>query len=528
MSTNSDDKTWKAKYAQLAEEYDAKRGAWEGSEKVLCRAIVRLTMAVQGLDSAVDPHLAQVRDLVRKGVRSEKLLQQLDSITDTLIRMEHGGKLDDAGLLFQFLRYCATSEEEKTTLDQVRERHQAGQLTDNKSLFVALLQVVSRRESVSAEAPAKPGILGKLFGGDGRKDAERIDVTVLRDKMIALLDSLEIPTTEQFRASRFKEQLLADLDAKSLENALNDMVSLLFAVKTTIQKEQQEIEEFFSSLTCKLAELESQVGGVAFISTEAGREGAAMNTTFSGQMEELRSTAQGVTDLGQLKGLLHNRLDAIVHHLNSHRQRETQRAVEMDRQLLGLNGRLHEMEVASGELHTKLRTAHNQALHDALTGLPNRGAYDERVQQEHLRWRRFGEPVSLLVWDIDFFKRINDRFGHLAGDKAIAIIGRSLAFGIRETDFIARYGGEEFVMLLAGADTTKALELADNLRTKVKSSGFNSEGKPIPITVSCGISEFKAGDTPEVAFKRADQALYQAKEQGRDRCVVASESVFKI
>lgn len=523
VATSADEKSWKNKYAQLADELDGKRVAWENSEKILCRAIVRLALAVQGLDSAIDPHLAQVRDLVRKGVRSEQLLQQLDNLTDTLIRVEHGGKPSDAGLLFQFLGHCAASEEEKSSLEKVRERYEAGQLGEGKSLFVALLQVVSRRAGEPAEVKpvhtSKPGIIGKLFT---RKASDHIDVNVLREKMIALLDSLEIPSSDQFRASRFKERLLADLDADSLENALSDMVSLLFAVKTNIQKEQQEIEEFLTNLTGKLAELETQAGGVAAISTEVAREGAAMNTAFSGHMDELRSSAQGATDLGQLKGLLQSRLEAITHQLNSHREREARRVAEMETQVQLLSGRLHEMEVESGELRTKLRSAHNKALLDALTGLPNRGAYDERVQQEHLRWRRFGGPLSLLVWDIDYFKKINDRFGHLAGDKAIAVIGRNLASGIRETDFIARYGGEEFVMLLTGADAKAALLVAEHLRVKVKNCGFNSEGKPIPITVSCGICEFRAGDTEETAFARADQALYQAKNQGRDRCVVAA------
>ncbi|WP_255210878.1 GGDEF domain-containing protein [Methylogaea oryzae] len=129
----------------------------------------------------------------------------------------------------------------------------------------------------------------------------------------------------------------------------------------------------------------------------------------------------------------------------------------------------------------------------------------------------------MLVWDIDHFKAINDRFGHRAGDKAIAIIGHVLASGIRESDFIARYGGEEFVMLLAGTEAVTAAALAENLRNAVKNCGFNSEGTPIPITVSCGIACFQPGDTPDTVFVRADRALYRAKNDGRDRCQVAAD-----
>lgn len=519
MAVSDDEQAWKAKYAKLANDFDGQRGLWENSEKVLCRAVVRLAMASHGLDASIDPHLIQVRDLVRKGVHDPALLQQLDTLTDALVRVERGGKRLDPSLLFQFLGYCATDEEEKSAVTQVRERYEASQFTDNTSLFVALLQVMSKRPAKSDQAPGVKGVLGKLFRSE-RGGREAIDVDVLRQKMIALLDSLDFPASEQSRAGRFKEHL-AGMGPGNMEGMLDDLVGLLSAVKVSIQKEQQEIEEFLSGLASKLTELESQAGGVVAISSEAAREGAAMNSAFSGQMEELRSTAQGATDLSQLKGFLHDRLDSIVRQIESYREKENLRVVEMEKQMRGLTDRVQDMEQEAGDLHTKLRMAHTAALHDALTGLPNRGAYDERIKQEFLRWRRFGEPLAMVVWDIDHFKKINDRFGHRAGDRAIAIIGRELATSIRETDFIARYGGEEFVMLLTRTTANAALSVAESIRVKVKSCGFNAEGDPVPITVSCGISEFKDGDTPESAFERADQALYRAKSEGRDRCIVA-------
>jgi diguanylate cyclase len=158
------------------------------------------------------------------------------------------------------------------------------------------------------------------------------------------------------------------------------------------------------------------------------------------------------------------------------------------------------------------------ALLDAVTGLPNRLAYEERMELELARWKRFDSPLTMLVWDVDDFKKINDRYGHQAGDKALRVIAQSLKARLRETDFIARFGGEEFVCLLCGAEGEEALSVAEEMRQSVESNGFHSQGKPVVVTISCGLTSFRKGDGVEQVFSRADKALYQAKRSGKNRC----------
>jgi len=161
------------------------------------------------------------------------------------------------------------------------------------------------------------------------------------------------------------------------------------------------------------------------------------------------------------------------------------------------------------------------AMIDALTGIPNRAAYDDRIEQEHKRWKRFARPVSILAWDIDRFKTINDAYGHKAGDKVLRVIGQHLARHVRDTDFVGRYGGEEFVMLLVGTDSDEARTVAEKIRLEISQLGFHFHDRPVSITASCGITAFQGDDTPDAAFDRADKALYQAKEAGRNCCIVA-------
>ncbi len=162
-----------------------------------------------------------------------------------------------------------------------------------------------------------------------------------------------------------------------------------------------------------------------------------------------------------------------------------------------------------------------QAQIDALTGVPNRLGYEQHIAQEFARWKRFKNSLVLIVCDIDRFKRINDDYGHAAGDKALKTLAKVLSQNIRETDYLARYGGEEFALIMPGATQGDAKMVAEKLRQSIESSGFHFKNEPLTITMSCGVAEFKKGDVPTDVFERADAALYKAKQTGRNKVVIA-------
>nr|WP_246481141.1 GGDEF domain-containing protein [Motiliproteus sediminis] len=180
------------------------------------------------------------------------------------------------------------------------------------------------------------------------------------------------------------------------------------------------------------------------------------------------------------------------------------------------------MEEQAQRVQSHLEEQRLRALSDPLTLLPNRAAYDERVQQEYARWARYAGELTMVVCDLDHFKKINDGYGHLAGDKVLRVVAKILTRSIRETDFVARYGGEEFVILMPETDTDRAQQVMDKLRQTVAKSPFNFKGEPVRVTMSFGISCFGPNDSAETVFERADKALYQAKGEGRNRCVVAA------
>jgi diguanylate cyclase len=143
-------------------------------------------------------------------------------------------------------------------------------------------------------------------------------------------------------------------------------------------------------------------------------------------------------------------------------------------------------------------------------------AYDERIQQELARWTRYETPFSYVILDIDFFKRINDTYGHNAGDKALKIIAQLMTTYVRQSDYVFRIGGEEFVLLLTNTAQDNASKLVEKMRKGIAASSFHFKGEPVTLTLSAGITETRNGDHVESIYERADKALYKAKNSGRD------------
>jgi diguanylate cyclase (GGDEF)-like protein len=156
---------------------------------------------------------------------------------------------------------------------------------------------------------------------------------------------------------------------------------------------------------------------------------------------------------------------------------------------------------------------------DALTGLYNRRWLNENFPRLVERCQRGGEPLSLLMLDVDHFKRFNDECGHAAGDQVLASVAEVLRGKLRPTDLMARYGGEEFVAVLTHTDLSRACSAAERLRdASAKMPIELPDGRSLPaVTVSIGVAELAVGEGPFELLKRADTALYRAKDKGRNR-----------
>jgi diguanylate cyclase (GGDEF)-like protein len=188
------------------------------------------------------------------------------------------------------------------------------------------------------------------------------------------------------------------------------------------------------------------------------------------------------------------------------RERSVHDSVQMDKRL-----RLQELA----------RNLDFQANTDPLTGLHNRLKFDQELANEMARSDRYASPVSLILLDVDNFKKINDTHGHPVGDKVLIHLSRVVSGMIRDSDVFARWGGEEFVILAPGSDEQMAYQAAEKLRTAIGLAVFDEVGI---VTCSFGVAQYADGDTMKSLIARADDALYRAKINGRNRVELGSQS----
>ncbi len=340
----------------------------------------------------------------------------------------------------------------------------------------------------------------------------------LHEVLVQLLERLEI-TGQDERIEVLKTRLEQQVSDEELPAILETIADLVVDERVKVQREKQEIEGFLKQLTERLQDLDAQLQGSDRVRVESLQGGRRLGEVIQAQVQGMASNVQQAADLGQLKSMIGERIEAIHQHLNEYRRAEEQRAEQAEHNVQTLTEKLQNMEHETSVLRTHLQEEHTLALLDSLTGIHNRLAYRERLEQEFARWKRYQTPLTLIVWDVDRFKKINDTYGHKSGDKALVTIAQLFKEQIRETDFLARYGGEEFVVLLPATPLDTAALVAEKLRAAVASCHFHFRDEDVPITISGGLAQCAADDTPETLFERADAAMYRAKRNGGNLCL---------
>ncbi|MGH8148505.1 MAG: GGDEF domain-containing protein [Steroidobacteraceae bacterium] len=346
-------------------------------------------------------------------------------------------------------------------------------------------------------------------------DGERVQAAVA-----AMLDHLaELPELRPALAE-LGGQPIASLAPDELAEGLERVARLVVEQRSRLKREKLEVESLLRQIDARLEEMSHYLAGEATDQQDVQASTQQLNLLVLDEMHELNTDAQRAMDLAGLRGRVRSRLESITTHLQDFRSREEQRFVSQVERTGRLRVRIAELEKESRNLQRSLQEEQRLAMIDALTGIANRAAYDERVRHELAYAQQNGGPISILAWDIDHFKAINDAYGHRAGDKVLRVVGQYLAQHVRGTDFVSRYGGEEFAMILVGTDASEARPAADKIRAGIARIGFHFRNKPVTVTVSCGITNLRAEDTPDTLFDRVDLALYRAKDAGRNCCVI--------
>lgn len=451
------DQQWKAKYRELVDELEEKERAWSKLEAALRGACSKLAMAALGQSSELDAAI----DHVMAVLRSDPTTLNLDSSMTGLMRA---------------------------------------------------LKAEAAVERKSAPVGAAPG--GVVIVPTA---------SVVTDEIVSLLRALvrrlaEMPPLAE-TANMLARRLEIGVPEGGWEPFLRSVADAVGEVVNALEAQRSELEDFLEQVTQQLADFEDWTRWQAGAAQNRRDETAGLELTVQAEMVHLQQEVVASPDLEYLKTKVKTRLDNVARELVEFRRKEERRHAEDERRASELKSEVSKLKGKTDELIKLCAEQEARLMIDSLTNVHSRYAYERRLEEEFQRWQRHSQPLSFTVWDIDLFKRINDSYGHEAGDRLLRGVADLFARNKRAEDFLARIGGEEFVLLLPATELDAAKGVAEKLRACVEAAAIRHHGEPVKVTVSAGLTEFRSGDTPTTVYERADRALYQAKQQGRNRCL---------
>ena len=371
------------------------------------------------------------------------------------------------------------------------------------------------KDELNVEAPrTKPSVLKKFFS-----DSSEIKLKSLKKACIKAMEELQSILGNEFidNISSVKDHISKCENIDYLLSLRKQIVEIIQDYVDHIRKERLQITGFIKEIGKKLIEIEGDLLLAFTNSNKLLEEDYKFSEKLGNQIKGIGKSIENSRDFEDLKKIIMTELTTLNQTLGDKREEYTARIEKSNKEKEKLQ-QYFEKIVNNVIEQNKILLERNKK--DQLTGILNRVTFDESVTIELERYKRYMEPFSIIMFDIDYFKNVNDTYGHEAGDRVLQGIAKCVGGILRKTDVFARYGGEEFIILLLQTDLRKSFKVGEKLRETVQNTEFLYEGDKVPITVSVGITEVKPSDTEyKTIFNRVDSYMYKAKEGGRNAVV---------
>jgi len=520
LTESQDD--WKARYKGLARENERLQHDLSEQQKRIRSLSGQLVVGLRGRNSALDADLDQLHQLLKNKQGGEGLDKVYRDIEKHVRRLDaqHQSVARDIRVAIERwlaqLRDLSHSESFSNLLKNVERR-----LPDTSEhlykLSSLLLEMIELQKGLlpAIKDSDLPAFSLSGTGGDDAVDLELL-VSQIASEMLQLIEALNVEGSGLELARGLIQRIEAGLKATDIPGVMSDLVRL---TRLSAGLEHQEFENYLLNLNEQLTFVQQFLAQNHSDQQQSYLVHQQLDQRVRQDVTKLSHSMRESQDLQTLKRAVASQLRSIMQTMDEYRQREDERESRMQQRYESLLQKVDQMESEAARVKSRMEEEQLRARTDPLTGLPNRSSYDDYLRKELGRWERYGTTFSVAVIDLDLFKMINDRFGHLAGDKVLRLVARVLRQQLRGSDFIARYGGEEFVIVFPSTAVQDARAAADKLREAVISSPFNFKGEPVQVSASIGITQVVVGDDSDQLFARADQALYAAKGQGRNQVV---------
>jgi diguanylate cyclase (GGDEF)-like protein len=333
--------------------------------------------------------------------------------------------------------------------------------------------------------------------------------------MISLLDDFYPLTGEVANAgAAIRTHLIKDAEGTEWASTAATFLGFIKSLRAKIQDDFTYANAAFITLLNHVKELERTLTQ-DFGGEERLKEIEYFDMKVSDQVGSIVSTFNHYTTITEIKGAVIEKIDNIKRIITLRKEEEITKLRSAQENIQKLKERITEAEREAVEMAKKAEEFQSAAMKDGLTGLYNRKAFDLRLSQALGAFAKGGPPFSLVVFDVNGFKKINDTFGHVAGDKVLQKVAQSLQETFRKGDFIARFGGDEFAVVIGGLSKEMGKERVMGFEKNLAKKRFTSyKLGDITVNVSSGIAPAEKGDSPESLIDRADKAMYASKPKG--------------
>ncbi len=525
-SANNDNLKLQTQLAESKVLRDQLEATYRNDLSALTQFIGRLGNALRGIDGDLDHRLSKIQGVMTHSDSIEKIIPAMDDIS--LLLKQHGARLQKelrethSRLLAAAKRLQQMSDLPRETREELREllaqvEGPAFSVLHYLPYLNQLLELYQRSLSLRATAEFSARPMTKNVGAEANGTPH--PYANLKEELVNLLSFIDLSGSAAVGLQNVRQQLLDDL---SEEQFVLSCVQVVRLIVQGINEERQSAQAFLQNLNDVLSSISSCVARTLKNSDKTQQAHNKLDSQIDAGILSLTQSTKTATSLNQLTSEIGTHIGVIVATLGQKKALVQSSHDSLTDELQLARTRIVELEQETESYKEKLTEQKFKSLQDSLTRLPNRAAFEERLELEFNRWQRYGTPLAIAIADIDLFKKINDTYGHIAGDKTLQVIASMLKKSLRGTDFVARYGGEEFVMVFPQTEIDAILEPLEKARKRIQSIPFKFKNNDIAITISIGAAAFSGEDTISSVFERADKALYSAKKQGRNKVVIDS------
>ena len=503
--------------------------------------IGKLSQACKGTDILLDNKLANLRSTLKtatsftaleKDIKKISTLLRQYSLKNDKNRIEIHDQLNNSSTGLQKSKNFPKESRRQlqTLITKAEEGH--GSLIQYIPLMSDIIvfyeSIIHSQIRLAGEKPqttntSKPVILDKINHIEVEALPESNTVAIQQEapkellgRFSSILNTLVISKKHKADISKIKSSLHGQI---SNQNLMTECLNVFDFMIEDLEQERSRAKVFLSTISETLTSVQMSVTATIATSSESNDQHAAINLELT---EKIKEVSIGINDAGSLTEMkvdVNDKIQQIAKTLQNKAELENSQNIELNEKLNSMSAKVEKLEQQSKIFEKRIQEVQAKSFQDALTKLANRASFDEFFAKELVRFHHKQFDLAITVIDLDDFKRINDTFGHTAGDKTLQVIADTLTKVMGNDVFISRYGGEEFVLIFKDVDKITVMNRLNMLRKKVASLPFTFKGTRVTITLSIGVTLVQRDDIVHSAFERADTALYRAKHEGKNKVV---------